>query len=224
MGSKGRDLVHIKNILPTIFVFLALLLTCCSPTPDANWELTTDPVELMILDTDVPSGWEPWGVTREPFPQGEYLGVVFKKPQPDLFQTNGVITQNITIFDQIEDAKSALEADYQDHLKLTIEIAEANGLPQEDFDPPSKHTYRSPLADEFRVIYSPERTVAGPIVGYSYTVWARYGNVLSWFVTIVADEDETGIGPEEANILPWNEVERLLMLIDERFEKVGKSK
>ena len=211
----------IKFVFTIILTVVGLFFAGCTLTSDSDRKFTGDPLELLILDIDLPSGWELWNLSHEPFAKSEDLVAVYKKPQEDAFGTNSVITHDVTVFNQLEDAKAALEADYQYELELVIDTAQRYGPYQENFEPPKHYAYRSPLADEYRVIYAAKRGLTGPVVGYRYTVWARYGNVISWFTTTVANEEETGIGPREANILPWSEVERLLMLIDQRFEEAG---
>lgn len=118
-------------------------------------------------------------------------------------------------------AIKVFEEYYQDQLSRADEVIKAHGTPRKNFEPPQKYRYKSLVADEFKVIYFPLKSPFGPVVGFRYDVYARYGNVISAFYTVVEDEEQTGIKAGEANVLPWTEVERLLKLIDEKFQKEG---
>ena len=151
----------------------------------------------------------------------EDRGVVYEITTSDPFDTQDLIAHRITVFEQEENATKFFDEIYEEMLSLTKQNMESQGTAHENFAPPEKYSYESPMADEFKTIYAPEKSLAGPIVGYTYWSWTRYGNVVSEFITIVEDVEQTGIPADEANILPWVEVEGLLGHIDDKFRQVG---
>ncbi len=208
-----------RTFLILIFVLFLLFAISCSPRIDTDWHFTGKIVDLFILESDLPAGWKLEDIGKGAIPNAESAFVIYDAA-PDTFATNSLIAHHIIVFDEVEEATRYLQTEYQIELELTRKIATSMGIQQEDFTPPQKYAYTSPVANEFQIIYSPEENFAG-LVGYKYEVWARYGNVVSWFVTIVEDEEVTGVTAKAANVVPWSEVERLLKIIDERFQEAA---
>jgi hypothetical protein len=202
----------IKQILAYFVVIsLAIFLTSCFSSKEPEFYFEGDGQSLIIQEHEAPSDWYHNKEFSEPSQNGDGDWGVVYTPQPDQYGTQTTITQDVFVFQESETPIRHLEEYYEYYVDVSSPIVE---LPQ-------KYNYRSPIADEFKVIYSPRKGWDGTIVGYNYHVIARYGNVISEFMTIVEDEEQTGIMAGDANVLPWSEVERLLKLIDEKFENAG---
>lgn len=199
---------------------LVLLLGCSSPAkPDIHF--TEEGQALLISESEIPSGWHSEGTFSIPMRTAEDRGITFKPEMMDPFLLQNTLIHQVTVFRQEEVAVKFFEESYEFAISNAEKITISEGIDQEDFTPPQKYTYKSPIADDFKVIYIASKGMRGPVLGYHYHVLARYGNVISELSTIVEDEEQTGIKAEEANLMPWVEVERLLQLIDKKFQAVG---
>jgi hypothetical protein len=205
--------------LSTIVVLLMFSIGC-SPSSISNFHFTGDGRKLLIQEDELPSGWKLKELRKNPIPNGDNWTAIYDTT-PDSFGTWSEIIHSINIFDSEEEATAFFEEMYTLQRELLIESANLKGSSQEDFTPPQKYSYQSPIAHQFEVLYNYEGSLAGPVVGYRYDAYARYGNVVTWFVPIVEDEEQTNIKAGEANVLPWSEVERLLKLIDKKFQQAS---
>lgn len=187
-----------------------------------GWHFDGDGEELLLSETDIPSGWnlEVESINELPVPGTKNRFVRYSLPT-DSFFNNGLISQSVIIFDDAEQAAEYMNADYQISRDVVEQAAEGKEIQWPEFTPPPRHTYESPLADEVKLLYYPEAIVFSP-VGNTFYFWARYGNVVSTFITIVEDPETTQITAEEANVVPWPEVERMLKRIDQNFAEAGK--
>ncbi len=216
---KGSNFMPGKWFSPLI-LFLCLIFSANCSSSTFNLHFIGDGSKLLIQEDETSFSQQSTELRRNPIRDADDWTVTYKNtPRP--FGLTGQINHGITVFDREEDAIQFLEAMYQTQLQLSAESLNLDRVAREDFLPPQKYAYKSPFAHQFEVVYAPEGGVTRPIVGYRYEVLARYGNVVSWFVTVVEDEAQTGIKAEEANVLPWTEVKRLLELIDEKFRREG---
>jgi hypothetical protein len=210
-----------KWFLVLILLLYTVFSTGCTAASTSDFRFTGDGSQLLIQEDEVPFSSKSAELRRNPIRAANDWTVTYKNtPRP--FGLTGQIIHGITVFNREEDAIKFLEAMYQTQLQLSAESLSLDRAAREDFLPPRKYAYKSPLADQFEVVYAPEGGKTRPVVGYEYGVLARYGNVVSSFVTVVEDEAQTGIKAEEANVLPWAEVERMLKLIDQKFADAGK--
>ena len=202
-------------MLLTVFLFGA-----CTPSQSAEFAFIGDGTKLLISETDVLSDWVVEDFRQDPMPEPDAQNwTVIYRPQPDVFGANSLIFHSINVFSNRNDAGVALAEEYQLSSMLAAQVNEIVGLPSDDLEPPEKFNYNNSLADEIKVIYFPVRGLDGTIIGYRYEVLARYGNVVSIFATVVENAEQTGISAEEANVLPWAEVEKLLKIIDKRIQE-----
>ncbi|HMR67692.1 MAG TPA: hypothetical protein PKE64_27085 [Anaerolineae bacterium] len=205
----------------TMLILFIISVGCNASYSQTDWRFEGQKEDLLLSASEMPPGWtlEQEGTSL----QADVPNVhVIYDTELDTFLTNSLISHEIIVFDQPKEASELIEEDYQMWLDLAKEVIEPFDLQWDDFSPLPEHTYSSPLADEFRVLYYPEMSVMGPMVGFHYTVWARYGNVVSIFATIIEDEELTQISAETANVIPWGQVEQLLETIDQRFAEAGK--
>jgi hypothetical protein len=213
--------MFIKPFSFLILVSLLLFTSSCFPSSISNLHFTGDGSNLLIQENELPSGWKLEETRNNPIKDAHNWTVVYNIT-PDAFGTASEIGHAVTVFEREEDAKRFLEAMHQTQKKLVTENATLVGSPQEEFTPPQKYSYKSPTADQFNVIYSPERDLTGVVIGYRYEVLARYGNVVSWFVAIMEDGEEKSVEVGETSLLSWREMEKLLKLIDEKFQQANR--
>lgn len=213
------DGFNTSSLRVVIYILLLFVVGCGS---NVDWHYEGDSKELLLSETDIPSGWhlEAEGTEQLSNPGTENRFVRYNMP-PDDFLTNSLIAHSIIIFASAEEAAEYMTTDYQISRDLIEQIAEGKEIQWPEYTPPPRHTYESSLADEVKLLYYPEGIIFSA-VGNNYNVWGRYGNVVSTFTTIVEDPETTQITAEEANVVPWSEVERMLKRIDQNFAEAGK--
>ncbi len=190
-------------------IFLTSLLTSCFiDNKSESYFFEGDIRTLLIQETEVSSGWRFSRSFSAPPTEDMIanLGVVYAS-RHTVNQRATLINHYVVAYKQQEVTIKHLEFSNEEYFNPIIE-------------PPQKYRYRSSLADKFEIICtSINSNLDGLFIGYHCLYSARYGNAISELTVDIERED--GVKTEEANLLSWAEVERLLKLIDEKFEKVG---
>lgn len=211
--------MSVRNFYYLTVILCLYLLIGCSSNVNSNTLFTGKGEVLLLSETEIPLGWQIYRTAGVPMKAAEDIGVVYTRAIDPLGVQN-VINHRVTVFRQEEDAVKFFEENYEDELSRMSQYLEIQETQVETLAPPERYNYKSLVATEFKIIYSPEKGRA-PVVGYRYKVHARYGNVISEFLAIVADEPQTDVKAEDSPFLSWVETERLLKLIDDKFQDVG---
>ncbi len=190
---------------------LVVALTgCFTDNKSESYFFEGDIRTLLIQEAEVPSGWSFDRTSSDPSDEEVIAnwGVVYAS-RPTLNHMTTVINHSVVTFKRQEVAIERFENNYQYRLSTRNPAVE----------PPQKYRYKSPTADEFEIICTSVNNLDSLLIGYDCLYSARYGNVMSELIIYIQKED--GIKASEANLLSWAEVEGLLKLIDEKFEKAG---
>jgi len=192
-------------------IFLAIPLIGCTPDGESDTHFFEGDIRTLLLqETEIPVGWQFSRVFSAP-PTEEVianLGVVYNS-RPTLNHMTTVINHYVGAFEQLDVAIERFDYGYQNQLDMRSPTVE---LPQ-------KYNYKSPVADDFRVVCISIQNLDGLFLGYDCVYSARYGNTMSDLIVNIEKED--GVKSKEANLLSWSEVERLLKLIDKKFQNAG---
>lgn len=190
-------------------LFLLLVLTSCSTTPKASYQLD-DGEKFLIQLEELPASWQlrtSWGGPlskeatdwRNLFVQSEYF--------------DRQIVSSATI---LKEETGASQLWKQEYLPMKTSSSTSPCLTS------LEQSARSKLADEVEFLCYDTNNSLKQIGAYEYFVMARYGNVISTFGAVVVEgNDLTTEQATQMGVLRQADMEALLKLLDEKFERAN---
>ena len=206
----------IKEIgISSLLIILAVIfsLGCTEKSPNTGPDFSGNGDELLIQLTDLSSGWELDSEMAKPDERPvEWRKTYYRAPDRFI----GTITSYVLVVNREDVAIDYFDRYYQARRRDGAYMAQKAGLPAGDLMPPGEYQYTSPIADQFEVVYFPERSS----VGYRYEAHARCGHITYGLTAVVLDPSSSATTQSKAlYLLSWTELKSLLELMDKKVEK-----
>lgn len=192
-----------------------ILLSCAQKAP-ADFHFTGDGDALLLQEDDVPPGWTTALVFETPYQDRTEWIRNYRVDSPRGARSNRFIGSFVAVLNQNQDAADYLEWYYQIQEEVAVDSLArlaTIGLAPTDFTPPAAYDYKSPIADQVKILYYP----TGDLIGYEYRFFARYGNVIYRLSATLMGE-EVGQG-DTTGMLTWEEVKALLEQMEEKLQR-----
>jgi hypothetical protein len=122
----------------------------------------------------VPPGWTTALVFETPYQDRTEWIRNYRVDSPRGARSDRFIGSYVTVLNQNQDAADYLEWYYQNQEEVAVDSLArlaTIGLAPTDFSPPAAYDYKSPIADQVKILYYP----IDDLTGYEYRFFARYG-------------------------------------------------